>query len=144
MTEPSSDETKLKIVVDEDWKTRVEAEKEAFRQLPQNQAHADSDRASLPPASLAFLLTTLANQAMVCLGLVPNPLTNKTECRLNEAQHFIDTLQILYEKTQGNRTPEETALLEDLLHHLRLGYITAQELFEQGVPGPGQNPPDQV
>lgn len=121
-----------KIVVDEDWKKQVEAEKEAFRRMEEEKKSGQKGGA-LPPASFSFLVTTLANQAMVSLGLVPNPLTHQTQCRLDEAQHFIDTLQILYDKTEGNRTPEETALLEELLHQLRLGYISVQEKIVAGV-----------
>jgi len=46
---------------------------------------------------------------------------------LNEARHLIDTLAILEEKTAGNRTPEESALLDQLLHELRMGYVTLQQ-----------------
>lgn len=123
MAEPDREK---KIVVDEDWKKQVEAEKEAIRRSQETE-RASEKSPSLPPASFSFLVTTLANQAMVALGLVPNPLTHQTHCRLEEAQHFIDTLQILYDKTEGNRTPEETALLEELLHQLRLGYLSVQE-----------------
>lgn len=131
---PSEDK---KIVVDEDWKKQVEAEKEGVRRMHQGkegEEKSENKSPHLPPASFAFLVTTLANQAMVSLGLLPNPLTHKTEHRLDEAQHFIDTLQILYDKTEGNRTSEETALLEDLLHQLRLGYLTVQEKMSGGPP----------
>jgi len=128
-----------KIVVDEDWKKQVEAEKEAIRRMQEEQQKAEQKSPSLPPASFSFLVTTLANQAMVSLGLVPNPLTHQTECRLDEARHFIDTLQILYDKTEGNRTPEETALLENLLHQLRLGYVSVQEKLAAGSSSGPQN-----
>lgn len=135
MAEPSREK---KIVVDEEWKRQVEAEKEAFRRMQEEKG--SQKPGALPPASFSFLITTLANQAMVCLGLVPNPLTHKTDCHLEEAQHVIDTLQILYEKTEGNRTAEETALLEDLLHQLRLAYVSVQEKLAGQEQRPGQNP----
>lgn len=126
-----------KIIVDEDWKSQVQAEKEALRMKEAAEeaeattaakgAGAERPEGPLPPASLALLATTLATQAMVALGLVPNPQTEKAECRLSEARHFIDTLQVLQEKTEGNRTPEESQVLESLLHELRMGYITVQE-----------------
>jgi hypothetical protein len=78
---------------------------------------------ALPPPSLAFLLTTLGTQAMVALGEVPNPLTGKLERLPKQAKHFIDTLAMLEEKTAGNRTPEESALLSSLLHQLRMAYV---------------------
>ena len=75
---------------------------------------------NLPPATLSFLITTLATQAMVSLGVVPNPLTNKTEPNPDQARHFIDTLAMLEEKTAGNRTADESQLLDSCLHQLRL------------------------
>jgi hypothetical protein len=80
----------------------------------------------LPPATLSFLITTLATQAMVSLGQVPNPFSGKFEIRLPEARHFIDALTMLEEKTAGNRTPEESALLRGALHQLRLAYVEAE------------------
>ncbi len=119
-----------KIIIDEDWKSQVEAEKAAARAREQEgQADAPSQprAGSLPPASLSFLVTTLATQSMVAMGLVPNPLTNQAERRPDEAKHFIDTLQVLYEKTEGNRTPDETQLMDNVLHELRMGFISVQD-----------------
>ena len=79
----------------------------------------------LPPATLSFLISTLATQAMVSLGAVPNPITNKTESNPDQARHFIDTLAMLEEKTVGNRTPEESQLLSSCLHQLRMVALTA-------------------
>jgi hypothetical protein len=81
----------------------------------------------MPPASLPVLLTTLATQAMVALGQIAHPLTGKAEIDLVEARHFIDTLEMLEQKTAGNRTQQESLLLESLLHELRLAYIAVQK-----------------
>ncbi len=126
---------KPQLFVDEDWKSQVEAEKKAAdahrkTQSPEGAAASagtvgDSD-AQLPPATLSFLITTLATQAMVSLGQVPNPFSGKVETRLPEARHFIDTLTMLEEKTSGNRSPEESALLSNALHQLRMAYVEAQ------------------
>ncbi len=82
----------------------------------------------LPPASLAFLITTLGTQAMVALGDVPNPITGKLDPQPKQAKHFIDTLAMLEEKTNGNRTPEESALLSSFLHQLRMAFVGAREI----------------
>ncbi len=125
-----------RIIVDEDWKSRVEAEKrETERQAPkpradEAQASASADAGPMPPATLSFLITTLATQAMVSLGQVPNPFSGKTEVRLPEARHFIDTLVMLEEKTANNRTPEESTLLDGFLHQLRMSYVEAQSQSE--------------
>jgi Domain of unknown function (DUF1844). len=79
----------------------------------------------LPPPSFSFLVATHAAQISTLLGQQPNPLTGKTEVRLDMAKHFIDTLAILEEKTKGNLTADEAALLSAVLHQSRVGYIAA-------------------
>ena len=134
-----------KLFIDEDWKAKVEAEKEAARHgTPATSSAASSADVSptsasqpnigdedptdfpLPPASLTFLLTTLATQAMVAMGQVPNPITGRADVRLTQAKHFIDSLAMLEQKTAGNRTVDETALLDDLLHQLRMAFVLMQ------------------
>jgi hypothetical protein len=39
------------------------------------------------------------------------------------AKHFIDTLDMLEEKTRGNLGPDERKLLEEIQHQLRLLYV---------------------
>lgn len=80
---------------------------------------------SLPPPSFSFLIATHAAQISTLLGQQPNPMTGKTEVRLEMAKHFIDTLGILEEKTKGNLTADEAALLSAVLHQARVGYVAA-------------------
>lgn len=79
----------------------------------------------LPPASFTMLVATLATQATAALGQLPDPLSGKTEVRLELARHVIDTLGILEQKTRGNLTPDEHLTLEGALHQLRLAYVEA-------------------
>ena len=81
----------------------------------------------LPPPSFPLIIGSFAAQASIALGQVPNPLTGKTEINLDIAKHSIDTLVILQEKTKGNLTPDEATMLENVLHHVRLGYVEAQK-----------------
>jgi hypothetical protein len=118
-----------KIIVDEGWKSQVEAEREAMRQEKQQppQAAKPSEDENLPPPSLALLANSIYLQAAISLGLLPNPLSGKTDVRLSHAKHSIDTLAVLQEKTEGNRTPEETEAVEEMLHQLRLAYVSVEE-----------------
>jgi hypothetical protein len=77
----------------------------------------------VPPASFGVLISTIATQAMLSMGRVPNPVTNKTQTNLEMAKHFIDTLAILQEKTKGNLTKEEDGMLEAVLHELRMEFV---------------------
>jgi hypothetical protein len=119
-----------KLVIDEDWKSQVEAEKEAARQAEQPAKAAEPSagaRVPLPPADLAFLIGTLYIQGAMALGLLPNPVTKKAEIQLDQAKHSIDLLAVLQQKTEGNRTPEETGELDAVLHELRMAYVTVQQ-----------------
>ncbi len=70
-----------------------------------------------------FLVSTLYLQGAIALGLLPNPVTNKADVQLDQAKHAIDMLAMLQQKTEGNRTPEESQDLEAALHELRLAYV---------------------
>jgi hypothetical protein len=121
-----------KIIIDEDWKSQVEAEKQAAQQQQATQqqeaapATETADR-ELPPPDLLFLASTLYLQAMVSLGLLPNPMSNAPKMHLPQAKHAIDTLQVLFDKTEGNRTPEETAATDAMLHELRMAFLAVTE-----------------
>jgi hypothetical protein len=69
------------------------------------------------------IVSTYATQAAVSLGQIANPITKKTEVDLPQAKFAIDLLQILEEKTKGNRNAEEDKFLEDCLYQLRMVYI---------------------
>ena len=42
---------------------------------------------------------------------------------LSAAQSIISMLEMLQDKTEGRRTPDETGLLESLLYELRMAYV---------------------
>ena len=79
----------------------------------------------LPPISFGAFVLSLATQAMVHMGVVPNPLTNEKEWDLPAARQTIDILEILDEKTKGNLAAEEGTLMHELLFDLRLKYVDA-------------------
>ena len=85
-----------KIIIDEDWKSQVQAEKEAAakQRTVGSRASGRVGRPNLPtaadppmpPASFEMLLTTLATEALVALGQVPHPLTGKAEAAAQSGQ----------------------------------------------------------
>jgi len=135
MPTDESQHPEKKIIVDEDWKSRVEAEREAVRQDPQpsDSAASESDE-PLPPPSLTYLAGTLYLQGAIALGLLPHPVSGKSELRLAHAKHTIDTLEILFEKTVGNRTVEESDQIDGMLHQLRLAYVELKARVAQSTP----------
>jgi len=77
----------------------------------------------LPEPSFEVIISTFATQAAVALGQVPNPMTGKEEVDMGHAKFAIDLLQILDEKTKGNRSDEEDQLMNDILYRLRMLYV---------------------
>jgi hypothetical protein len=77
----------------------------------------------MPQATFGDLVGLLSAQAMMFLGLIPNPSTQKPEINLPTARYFIDLITILEEKTAGQLTKEESQILDDTLHSLRLTYM---------------------
>ncbi|MDO4587027.1 MAG: DUF1844 domain-containing protein [Planctomycetia bacterium] len=80
----------------------------------------------LPAPNLISLATSLATQAMVSMGIFPNPMTGQSTFLLHQAKHLIDTVQLLFDKTAGNRTDEESKMLENVIHELHMLFIAAQ------------------
>ncbi len=120
-----------KIIVDEDWKSRVDEERDAVRQeKPAEPADKpdvvqDESEMPVPEPNLSFLFGGMYLQGLVALGLLPNPATDQPEKNLSLARHTIDMLDMLREKTEGNRTLEETKEIDTILHELRLAFVTA-------------------
>jgi hypothetical protein len=114
--------TKPKIIVDDDWKERVQAEKEAAQKGRDEQPQTDAAAQELPPASFPMLVTSLATQALATMGQIPDP-SGKSLVQLDHARHVIDTLAMLEEKTKGNLTPEESQMMTQVLHELRMVFV---------------------
>ena len=79
----------------------------------------------LPKPTLITFATTLAQQAMIAMGVLPNPITRKATFMLNQASHLIDTIILMIDKTEGNRTDTETEVMNNIVHELRMLYVAA-------------------
>ena len=95
-----------KIIIDEDWKAQVAAEKEQLvgeapsgegASAPGDNAPAPTSEADLPwpPASFDLLVSTFATEAIVALGQIPNPVSGKAELHAERARYAIDMLVVI-------------------------------------------------
>jgi hypothetical protein len=117
-----------KIIIDEDWKSRVQSEKEQAAAQPATDTTAPPDADHpLPPADFQTIVSLLATQAMISLGALPNPITGKATQHPHQAKHFIDLLAVLEEKTKGNLSAAESQGLEKLLHELRMVFMSVPQ-----------------
>jgi hypothetical protein len=81
------------------------------------------DKPRIPEASFSLFMSSLVTQALISLGEVENPFSEKSEPNLDQAKFTIDTLEIIREKTKGNLAEDEAKLLDTALYDLRMGYI---------------------
>ena len=76
-----------------------------------------------PEINFSTFVFSLSTSALIYLGEMDNPVTQKKEEDYNLEKKNIDILSILEEKTKGNLDPNEAKLLESLLYDLRMKYI---------------------
>jgi len=131
----SDQQEEPKIVVDEDWKSRVRAEREAARKArtsasPDAEPAGEAAAGRLPPASFEVLISTLMAQALTAMGKLPDPVQGHPVVRPDLAKHYIDMLGMLEQKTKGNLTTDETGVLDDVLHQLRMTFVTTRKESE--------------
>jgi hypothetical protein len=75
---------------------------------------------AVPEASLTALMHLLTEQALLAMG-VPHPMMKEAPpANPVVARFYVDLLGVLKEKTEGARSPEETAQLEEILYQLRM------------------------
>ena len=151
MTNPEDSEPK--IIVDDDWKTQVQAEKAAFKEqeaLKKDESSGgDADDNASDNAGEAETGVTdesesgsaeevrqqefpPASFSMLVTTLSAQAMTalgffpdpsGTMEPNRSMAKHFIDTLGVLEEKTAGNLDEEEKGMLQETLHQLRMAFM---------------------
>ena len=99
---------------------------ESHEQPQQDDDASAADEMPIPPASFDLLVMTHASQAMLAMGFMPDPTTGEMVKNLKLAGHHVDMLGILEEKTKGNLTEAEAAMLENSLHQLRMAFVQAK------------------
>jgi hypothetical protein len=88
------------------------------------EAEAVKKEAPQPEIDFYSFILSLSTSALVQLGKIGDPVTNKTTQNLPAAKQTIDILAIIQEKTKGNLTDQEQALLDNSLYDLRMMYIS--------------------
>ena len=99
-------------------------EEEGFKVNDRRQRDAapggEGDRAA---SDLSSVFIMFAGWALVALGESPDPVAGERPPDLRQAREAIEILRLLRDKTAGNRTEQETALLEELLYDVQMRYV---------------------
>jgi uncharacterized protein YjaG (DUF416 family) len=74
---------------------------------------------------LLFMQLVMQNQqiAMMSMGKLKHPVSDKIERNLELAKISIDTLDMLKIKTKGNLSSYEEKYLEEVIRELKLNYV---------------------
>jgi hypothetical protein len=75
------------------------------------------------PVDFVSLIISLATQALIHLGDIPDPESHLSTTQLPLARQTIDLISLLEEKTRGNLTPDEQRVLGQVLADLRMRYV---------------------
>jgi len=128
------------LVVDSDWKSQAQAEKERLAAAEKKAAESGvgsrgpgGREERLPPADFTALVGTLVTQAFLYLGGFPDPETGRAIVSLEHAKFHIDLLAVLQTKTAGNLTPEEAEDLSRAVHELRLRFVDVSQAVAEMV-----------
>lgn len=146
MTDKNHDQ-EPKIFIDEDWKAQVEREREQAREKETEEGGKGPDE-ELEEAGLSlfdYLVSTLAAQTMMALGLMAEEGQKQVYVDLGAARHLVDSLVMLREKTKGNLTEDEQKNLDEAVSELqRVFAVRAQQVREAQLNKPGidPNPPE--
>lgn len=84
---------------------------------------ARQDPPPLPQINFPTFVASLNASALVHLGVIEDPVSGKAEKNLPMAKQTIDILSMLQEKTSGNLTTDEEAMLKSILYDLRILYV---------------------
>lgn len=74
-----------------------------------------------------YLVSSFELAAMQAMGKLKNPITDKIERELSQAQFSIDVLDMLKEKTKGNLSEYEEKFIDNTLGQLKLNFVDEQQ-----------------
>jgi hypothetical protein len=144
MAENSGDAPKL--IIDSDWKNEAQAEREKLAASEKKSEGQQGEGApgEMPPADFNGLMGMLATQALMYMGGIADPSTGKPVFDPLYAQHMIDLLGVLEEKTKGNLSAEEASEIAGVLHELRSRFVELMQMVAKqraSTGGAGSMPP---
>jgi hypothetical protein len=81
----------------------------------------------LPEIDFTNFILSLSTSALIQLGEIQDPFTQKSTKNLPLAKQTIDLIGMVREKTKGNLSPDEERIIEHVLYDLRMRYVKAAE-----------------
>jgi len=130
MADEKRNEEKEKSFVVRD--KRFTAKKEEEKVSPGNEKmeeplreEVSREEVPLPEINFTSFIFSLSTSALIQLGEIEDPFTQKQSKNLPIAKQTIDLIGMLREKTKGNLPSEEGNFLDNVLFDLRMRYVKA-------------------
>lgn len=137
----SKEKTDGGLYVDSDWKEEAAREKQRLAEQEKQEAAQEAGGGGAPStgdeATFVELLNLLAMQAAMGLGGLQGPDGERIPANPVAAKHYIDLLEVLQKKTEGNLTDDEKRVLDSVIHELRMTYV---QLVTHGASPPTNEP----
>jgi hypothetical protein len=73
----------------------------------------------VPSATFLNFLSGLSAQALMQFGEIPNPLSGARTANVDYARYTVQLIEVLADKTKGNRSKEEEEYLATMLTDFR-------------------------
>jgi hypothetical protein len=130
MADDKKNEEQEKGFVVRDKRFSAPKEEESLRSTEEKKGTEPPEEASqeqihLPEINFVNFLFSLSTSALIQLGDIEDPISQKIARNLPLAKQTIDLIGMLKEKTKGNLTPDEEKLIESILYDLRIRYVKA-------------------
>ena len=78
----------------------------------------------------SYVVDTFRSSANISLGKIKNPVTNKIDVNLVQAEYYLDVLSMLQKKTKNNLTEYEEQMLLNIVSELRMNFIEIRQSIE--------------
>ena len=97
-------------------------------QLPGGGVMGGSTPEPQPALEVSFgdLVRPFLMMGLTGVGVLPHPDTGQPALDLSATRHAIATLELLKERTEGQRSEEENSMLEQALFELKMQFVEAQ------------------
>jgi len=86
--------------------------------------HSHPPQGSGIPVTFSSFVISLGSSSLMLMGEQLDPQQPPMPANLPQAKEIIDLLSVLEDKTKGNLTTEEQAVLRDMLYALRMKYVS--------------------
>ena len=70
-----------------------------------------------------YFVNTFQSSAQIAMGEMKNPVTDKIETNMDQATYYIELLEMVQLKTEGNLSEYEDQMLINLISELKMSFL---------------------